>query len=379
MRVMHVITDLTTGGAQMMLLKLLSSQSADSQPAVVSLADEGSLGPQISALGVRVCSLGLRRSAPNPFRALALRGMTRRILPEIIQGWMYHGNMMASLAGFWSKKKVPVLWNIRQTLYDIRSERRMTAAVIRLNARRSQTPAAIIYNSRTSAEQHETFGFQAAKRVLIPNGFDCEIFRPDRDAHKQVRAEFGVSPDAVMVGLIARYHPMKDHVGFLRAASLVVSHNPNVYFLLAGKGVSLREPALEKAVAEHRLRDKVFLLGERSDVPRLTAALDIACSASAWGEGFSNAIGEAMSCGVPCVVTDIGDSAHIVGDSGLTVAPRSPEALAEAIDRLIEIGQDQRQKLGERARRRIESEFSLSAVVRRYEDLYRTLVSDRQS
>jgi len=374
-RILHVTTDLTIGGAQMMLLKLLAGQTSDFQAAVVSLADQGAIGPRISDLGMPVHTLGLRRSAPNPFRTLALRRMTRDFAPDIIQGWMYHGNLMASLAGYWSKKKVPVLWNIRQTLYDIRAERRMTAAVIRLGARLSEIPAGIIYNSKASAQQHEAFGFQAAKRVLIPNGFDCEKFRPDPGALRQIRAEFGIGPDAVLIGLIARYHPMKDHAGFLRAAGFVARRYPNAYFLLAGTGVTRKEPILADCLAQNALDNRAFLLEERSDIPHLTAALDIACSASAWGEGFSNAIGEAMSCAVPCVVTDIGDSSCIVGDTGLTVAPRSPEAFADAICNLIEAGSVRRRQLGEQARKRIETEFSLRAIVQQYEFLYRSFLT----
>lgn len=357
-----------------MLLKMLSIQSPDFQSAVVCLAGEGPIGSRIRMLDIPVHNLGLRREAPNPFRALKLRGITRTLAPHIIQGWMYHGNVMASLAGYWSVNKAPVLWNIRQALYDIRAERRMTAGVIRMGARKSASPAVIIYNSETSAQQHEAFGFRAEKRVLIPNGFDSQLFRPNPEARQQICAELGIGNHAVIVGLIARYHPVKDHESFLRAAGLVAREHPNVYFLLAGPGVTREEPVLAKAVADNRLQDRVFLLGERSDIPHVTAALDIACSAS-WAESFSNAIGEAMACGVPCVVTDVGESAHIVGATGLCVAPRDPGALATAIGQLISAGPDCRQERGRAARLRIEDDFSLPAVVRRYEDLYRRQLS----
>lgn len=374
-RIMHVITDLTTGGAQMMLLKMLSGHGPGFQSTVVCLAAEGPIGSRISMLDIPVHNLGLRRGAPNPFRALKLRGITRTFAPHIIQGWMYHGNVMASLAGYWSVNRVPVLWNIRQALYDIRAERRMTATVIRIGARRSDSPTVIIYNSETSAQQHEAFGFRAEKRVLIPNGFDCERFRPNPEARQQVRAELGIGNDGVIVGLIARYHPVKGHDSFLRAARRVARQYRNVHFLLAGTGVTREEPALSKAVADNQLQDRVFLLGERSDIPRVTAALDIACSASC-AESFSNAIGEAMACGVPCVVTDVGESAHIVGNTGACVAPRDPGALATAIGQLIGAGRDCRQERGRAARQRIEDNFSLPVVVRRYEDLYRKQLSD---
>ncbi len=370
MRIMHVITGLDTGGAEMMLLKLLSGRSQEFEPVVVSLTNEGTIGPRISQLDIPVYCLGLGRAIPNPIRALSIVPLARRFRPHLIQGWMYHGNLMASLARLSLHMRVPVLWNIRQTVYDLSLERGLTAHVIRLGARLSRRPAAIIYNSQTSAAQHEALGYDATKRVVIPNGFDCQVLRPDEGARADVRKELGVDNDTVLVGLIARYHPMKDHAGFLRAAGRIARSHPAVRFVLAGPGVSGEQPALVKLIAEPELQDRTFLLGERSDIPRLTAALDIACSASAWGEGFSNSIGEAMACGVPCVVTDVGDSAYLAGDAGLVVPSREPETLARAICQLIEAGPAGRRQLGDAARRRVESEFSLSAIVERYESLY---------
>jgi glycosyltransferase involved in cell wall biosynthesis len=372
MRVMHVITGLSTGGAETMLLKLLSAASGSMEHVVVSLGDEGTIGPRIAALGVPVHCLGLRRNAPNPFRALSILPLARRIGPQLIQGWMYHGNLMASMAALALRHKPPVLWNIRQTVYDLRRERWLTAKFIRLGARLSSRPAAIIYNSQTSATQHESLGYGAEKRVIIPNGFDCQLLRPDEAARKAVRTELGIADDTVLVGLVARYHPMKDHVGFLQAAAMIARSYPQTRFVLAGAGVSSTQPELVKAIQQNELWDCVMLLGERSDIPRLNNAFDIGCSASAWGEGFSNSIGEAMACGVPCAVTDVGDSAYIVADTGLVSPPRAPEALAKAIAGLIEIGRSGRQQLGTKARQRIETEFSLPAIVRRYEGLYLT-------
>jgi glycosyltransferase involved in cell wall biosynthesis len=378
MRVMHVITGLSTGGAETMLLKLLSAASQRMEHVVVSLGDEGTIGPRIAALGVPVHCLGLKRNAPNPFRALSILPLAQRIAPQLIQGWMYHGNLMASLAAVALRKTAPrnvlgqkpVLWNIRQTVYDLRRERWLTAKLIRQGARLSSGPAAIIYNSQTSASQHEELGYRAEKRVIIPNGFDCQVLRPDEAARKAVRAELGITDDTVLVGLVARYHPMKDHVGFLKAAALVVQSHPQTRFVLVGAGVSSTQPELAEGIQQNELGDRVILLRERSDIPRLNNAFDIGCSASAWGEGFSNSIGEAMACGVPCAVTNVGDSAYIVADTGFVAPPHAPEALAEAIGRLIEIGQPGRQQIGAKARKRIETEFSLSAIVEKYENLY---------
>lgn len=370
-RILHVITTLRTGGAETMLLKLLSARSQDWSPAVVSLEDRGTLGERIEQLGIPVHALGLKGGLPNPLRALSILPLVWRLRPQVIQGWMYHGNLVASVAQSALSGPVPVVWNVRMRLDTLGAESRLTATTIRLGALFSRGPVAIIYNSRAAAAQHEAIGYYAAHRTLIPNGFDCRVFRPDERAREEVRARLGMAREAVLVGLIARFHPVKDHANFLQAASRVAQAHPEARFLLAGTGVTGEQPALQKLVAEHGLQDRVFLLGERSDVPRLTAALDIACSSS-WNEGFSNTVGEAMACGVPCVATGIGDTnAELIADTGLVLPPRDPGALAQAILRLIDAGAERRQQLGRAARQRIESEFSLPSIARRYEDLYK--------
>ena len=337
---------------------------------MVSLGSAATIGPRISELGIPVHAVGVRDSR-NPFRLLSLVPLVRRINPHLIIGWMYHGNLAASLAAVAAPGHVPVFWNIQQSLYDISSERHPTAALIRLGVPVSRQPSAIIYNTLVGAQQHEAFGYCSTKRIIIPTGFDYLQFRPDADVRRQVRAELGLSEDAVLIGLIARYHPMKDHAGFLKAASLVVRSRPEVRFLLSGMRVNSNEPVFRNLLREHNLENRVLLLGERKDMPRITAALDIACSASAWGEGFSNAVGEAMACGVPCVVTDVGDSAYLVSDTGLAVPPRQPEAFAKALSQLVSGGSSWRQQLGQAARQRIETEFSLASVASRYEEIYR--------
>ncbi|HEY6252380.1 MAG TPA: glycosyltransferase [Candidatus Angelobacter sp.] len=378
-RVLHVITGLASGGAEMMLLKLLSARNKDFDPMVITLDhSERQLEPAISRLGVPVCCLGMRRWLPSPMAALTLRRIMQGFRPHVIQGWMPHGNLMASLAGAASRAHVPVLWNIRMSLSEARAEPIRTRAIIRLGAFLSWHPKAIIYNSQSGARQHEAAGYRTTKRVFIPNGFDCQVFQPDENARRKVRGDLGLPEDAFLVGIVARNHPMKDHECFLRAAARVMSRYPRTRFLLIGNGVTAEDARLSKAIAELRLEKNVFLLGQRTDIPRQTAALDVACSSSFWGEGFSNSIGEAMACGIPCVATDVGDNAYVVADTGLIVPPRRPEAFAHALTQLIEAGDEHRRKLGFLARQRIEENFSLATIVRRYEELYRSQISNSE-
>jgi glycosyltransferase involved in cell wall biosynthesis len=372
-RVAHVITGLTMGGAEMSLYRMLSATTGTGVGAVViSMLDKGVLGPAIEALGVRVYEIGMRRGLPTPGAVRRLARALRSSRPDVVQGWMYHANVAASVVTRLARLNVPVLWNVRHALDDLASERRSTRRMIALSGKLSASPRQIVYNSLASARQHEAHGFAASKSVVIGNGFDLAQFAPDDLARRRIRGELSLAPDAPVVGLLARDHPVKDHATFLRAASLVAAEVPDARFVLAGRGVDSDNVRLTTLVTELGLGGRVRLLGERGDVPAIMAAVDVMVSSS-WTEAFPNVVGEAMACGVPCVVTDVGDSSWIVGDTGRVVAPRRPEALAAAVQGLLSLPPAERRQLGLAARKRVEREFSLGTVGRRYEDLYRSV------
>lgn len=371
--IVHIITGLNTGGAEMMLYKILSCTNLSVfNPVVISLMGHGPMSERIQELAIPVYSIDMSRGRPTPAALWRLVRLVRKLQPYLIQGWMYHGNLAALLAAYLMPKRVPVLWNIRQSLYDLNAEKRLTAVIIRLGAWLSSKPQKIIYNSQVSAEQHEIIGYAADKRLIIPNGFDCDKFKPSVSARLWLRQLLGLKKDTLLIGLIGRFHPMKDHVNFIHASARLVARYPEVHFVLAGRDVDKSNIILMKTVHETGLENNVHLLGERTDIAEITAGLDIA-SSSSWGEGFPNVIGEAMACGVPCVVTDVGDSSWIVGNTGLVVPPRDPGALSDAWAKLIEMGAERRVNLGQKARQRLIKHFSLPRIVYQYEKVWRNM------
>jgi glycosyltransferase involved in cell wall biosynthesis len=204
---------------------------------------------------------------------------------------------------------------------------------------------------------------------MIPNSFDTECFRPDTGARRG-RAELGISDDAVALLLPARYDAMKDHANFLAAAAKLAGRHPEAQFALAGTGAEPGNRELSEAIAAHGLGERIRLLGERRDIEALYPAFDIVTLSSAFGEGFPNVLGEAMACGVPCVATDIGDAAAIIGDCGIVVPARNPEALAAGWQRVMGLGAEGHEALGARARARIVEHYDLAAVLARFEVLY---------
>lgn len=376
-QILHLITDLDMGGAEKMLYNLLSKTNRQRfKPIVLSLIDRGIWGDHISALGIPVHSLKMESSKPTPAAIWRLLRIVHQLQPDLIQGWMYHGNLAAQLTKIFNFKSVPIIWNIRHSIYSLSYEKPSTAAVIKILASLSNFSEKIIYNSNISATQHKQLGYATTKTKVIPNGFDTKVFMPSVEAGIGVRAELGLPDNTFLIGRISRYHPMKDFGNFLRAAAFLLKKYPDIHFLMAGSEVNLENQTLSEIMNELKIAEHIHLLGERQDIPRLTAALDIASTSSYFGEAFPNVIGEAMSCCVPCTVTDVGDSAFIVGDTGKVVPPKDSQALANAWKELIDIGIDGRQALGKAARERIITYFSLESVVNEYEKLYETAFSN---
>src|SRR5882724_3688140 len=352
-RIIHIINDLSIGGAEMMLYKLLSELNRERfDPVVVSLRNRGLLNRRIESLGVPVYSVAMRLALPTPTSCWRLIRLIRRLKPDLIQGWMYHGNLAAQIAGAFASRTVTVVWNVRQSLHGLNYEKRSTAIVIKLGALLSSLPARVIYNSKSAAAQHGVMGYQLQNGVVIPNGFITKLFTPSLEARRSVRTELGVAEDVLLIGLVGRYHPVKDHENFLRAAALLLRSHPDVQFVLCGEKVNWINPALCSLIDELKLAERVHLLDQRQDMPRITAALDIATSSSR-AESFPNVIGEAMSCGVPCVVTDVSDLVWIVGETGRIVPPRNARALADGMRDLVEMGSEGRAILGKSARERV--------------------------
>jgi glycosyltransferase involved in cell wall biosynthesis len=375
-KILHIINDLSIGGAEIMLLRLLSHKSRERfEPSVLSLMDQGPLRARIEELGIPVYTAGMKPGRPTPASIWRLVRLARQIKPHLIQGWLYHGSLAAQLAGLSISRKVPVLWSIHCSIYSLKFEKKLTAAVMRLCAPFSKLAAKIVFVSGTSQAQHKQLGYSTRRSCVIPNGIDTKLFSPSEEARASVRKELGLPSKALLIGVIGRYHAMKDHANFLRAAAEIAKGHPHVHFLLGGREVDRDNRALAELIEELCLQPRTHLLGERSDIARLVAALDIFALSSGYGESFPIIVGEAMSCGVPCVVTDVGDSAGMVGETGRVVPPRDHRALAAACEGLLRIGREGRLALGEAARSRMATLFSLSSIVARYEELYLSSVA----
>jgi glycosyltransferase involved in cell wall biosynthesis len=376
-RVAHVVPDLALGGAEMALLRLLEGlDRARFSSLVVTLRDGGALVARARIAGAAVVSLGMRTRMPSPRTVARLGAGLRAFAPDVLQGWMYHGNVAASVGARLVGERPAVAWNVRQSLASLAHERPTTRLLIRASARLSRQVDCIVSNARSSAAQHAALGFAARRMEIIPNGFDPARFRPSTAARDALRAELGLSRDVLLAGMVARVHAVKRHDLFLAAVAAAARAGRDVHAVLVGSGADAASPALARLVADAGVARRVHLLGERDDVEHLLPALDLLVSASGWAEGFPNVVGEAMACGVPCLVTDTGDCAEIVGDAGVVVPAGDRARLAAALLELLCLPADERARLGARARQRVAAEFTLASCVARYASLYASLAED---
>jgi glycosyltransferase involved in cell wall biosynthesis len=377
-RVTHLITDLAVGGAELMLARLVRKAMAGRIDAsVISLGSIGPIGEELRSAGVPVFGLEMKPGRLTPLALGRLVRILRRLQPQVLQTWLYHADMCGLLAG--TLAHVPnIAWNIRCAELDPRDHSRFLPPLLRTLAFASRWPAVVICNSNAGQRAHERLGYRPRRWEVIPNGFDTEVFRPRPEARQQVHAQLGVAENIRVVGVLGRFHPMKDHATFLRAANIVCHSHADVHFVAAGRSVSNNSALLEMR-REMRLTNLVHLLPERNDAAQFLAGLDVSVSSS-YGEAFPNVVAEAMACGTPTVATDVGDSASIVGDAGFVVPPRNPEALAASISKVLGLDGQTRAALSTAARSRIVAQFSLDHTASCYAHLYTQLArSDRSS
>lgn len=375
-RLCLIITGLSTGGAETMLFKLL--QGLDRQrfmPEVISLTTLGEIGPRLQAMGIPVTAMGMRPWAPNARRFWALVQHMRRSAPDVVHTWMYHADLLGGLAARLAGVRA-LTWGIHHSNLDPQHNKRATLLVIKACAWLSRwVPRGILTCSEQARRVHVTAGYCVDKMTLITNGYDLTSFVPDATAGSAVRSELGLASDTPLVGVVARDDPLKNHLGFVQAAAAVRVQLPHCHFVLAGQGIDPGNKALGQAISNAGLQSHMHLLGRRDDVPRIMAALDVLASPS-HGEAFPNVLGEAMACEVPCVVTDVGDSADIVGDTGRVVAAGDMDDMARQLLAVLQMPADQRRALGARARARVQERYELGEVIRRYENFYSELLRD---
>jgi glycosyltransferase involved in cell wall biosynthesis len=362
LQLVFLIRSLEAGGAERQLVKLVELlDKSVFNITVLTYYDGGALAPEIDAVrGVTRMAVGKsgRRDVVRFFARLIRT--VRRLRPDVVHGYMPDANALAWVAGRVCGARV--VWGLRASDVDFRHYRFLSGALFKLAAWVSPYADLIIANSDSGRRFHTEHGYSSGRMIVIPNGIDLDRFRRDEDARRRLRLAWDVPPDGFVVGSVARLDPMKDHETYLEAAAILSRRIPDSRFVIAGDGPQETKRRLADMADRLGIANSVMWLGTRMDMPAVYSAFDVAVSSSAFGEGFSNTLGEAMACEVPCVTTDVGDGAAIVGDTGRVVPRRNPDRLAEG---LAEMAVCDRVRLGKEARSRIQRLYGADALARR--------------
>ena len=343
-RVCHVITSLSEGGAEAVLYRLCTYDKQN-QHTVISLMDSGIYGPLLEASGITVYCLGMPRGRVTFTGIWRLWRLLRSERPDVVQTWMYHADLIGGIVA--RLARIPtVCWGIRHGNLDPVKTARSTILTVRVCAWLSHwLPDAIVSCSVQAAAIHQTLGYAREKFTIIPNGYNLVELAPDSEVRAQLRREWGINDKTILLGMLARYDPQKDHASLVNALRLVKHKKASFQCVLVGAEINANNHELCRLIESQGIKDNVLLLGPRRDIPGIMNALDIHVLSSSFGEAFPNVLAEAMACGTPCVTTDVGDAALIVGDTGWVVPPSNSELLANAISEAIAETQDIR-KMG---------------------------------
>ncbi|NYT76913.1 glycosyltransferase [Alcaligenaceae bacterium] len=373
MKILHVITGLHNGGAEGALYRLVAFDiQRGNHHIVVSLMDRGIYARRLEEVGANVYCLSMPRGRVTLSGLVQLYRIIKEVKPDTVQTWMYHsdliGGTIARLAGVRS-----VVWGIRHANLDPSKNSRMSLRIVKVCSQFSHLiPKKIVSCSVSATAVHQAIGYRADKFVTIPNGYALDVFKPNESVRTSLRSTLKIPPDTFVTGMVARFHEQKDHLNLLMALKLFrESNTENFICILAGTAMSSDNDLLMQQIEEAGLLGQIKLLGPRNDIPAIMASLDLHILSSV-GEAFPNVLAEAMACGTPCVSTDVGDAALILGEYGWIVPAQNSHALCFAIQtaRSYHLNKIAWRLLQQNCRAHILTNFELAKMAKSYRDVW---------
>ncbi|OQX06984.1 MAG: hypothetical protein BWK73_29325 [Thiothrix lacustris] len=376
MKILHIIIGLNVGGAENSLKRLIETHKDNQnyQHCVISLTTIGKIGEQLQASGIEVKALGMTSAFSVPITLWRLIKSISYINPDIVHTWMYHADLLGGLAAYFTQKKV--IWSIRNTHVAVGSgTAKTTKHIMQLCAKLSyKIPSKIICVANAAKVSH--YKYNNEKMIIIPNGYAIDaIQKTAKNTQKEkYPAELNIRNDRLIIGSIGRFNDYKDFPTFIKAANILLASQQDIQFLLIGRDIDSNNKTLMSLINDTINPNAFILLGERNNIPELLSLMDIFCLHSI-SEGFPNVLGEAMCIGLPCVTTDVGDAALMVGEHGSIVPHSNPEKLAAALQVMIDQTPQERTNIGQALSQRIRNHYSIANVQKAYETLYHEVVN----
>ena len=373
MKILIIIDSLEVGGAEVFLEDLTEQLIQRHEIEIVTLSSIGVIGNRMIRSGIKVTNFHFNSSI-LPFRQfLLLYQHIHQTKPDIVHTWMYFSNFLGGIAAFLARVK-NILWSIHNFNISKGFLKKRTIFILKISAYLAYLiPKKIIFCSEESLKAHHKIRYPKNKLEFIPNAIDVRKFIFSYQDRTHVRSELKISQESMCIGMIGRYDPVKNQAGFIEAASLILNQKPDTYFFIAGRGVDTNNKTLINLITSRGLENNFFLLGERGDVNKLLCAMDIFVLPS-FGEAFPISLCEAMSCGIPCVASNVGDVKFILGNERLLIKPGDVRELTDKILEIISLTYPEREVIGSELKKRVKEKFTIESVSRTYSKLYNEFI-----
>jgi glycosyltransferase involved in cell wall biosynthesis len=373
MKIVHIITSLDDGGAEHTLYKICKYDKKNKH-IVISLKGSGKYSRLLKKIKIKVYSINMRKEFSLFFKFLLMKKLLIFLKPDIVQTWLVHGDFIGGIVARLAGIKY-IVWNIRYSNLELDMVKFTTIIIIKILSKLSSLiPKFIIINSKRAKKIYEIQGYNKSKLKFIPNGFDLSILKPNNTKKIKFKKKVKVNEKIPLIGTVARYDPRKDHANLIKAISILKSKKINFLCVLAGNNINESNTDLISIINKFKVQDRIKLLGQNKNIPELMSGLDIYVQSSS-SEGFPNVVAEAMSCKTPCVVTNVGDAALIVGDTGWVVPPKNPPALARSLKIAISNIKFNNWKLRcSQARLRIKKNFDIINMINSYNKVWKNVL-----
>ncbi len=372
MKVLHIITGLSDGGAEAVLYRLCLFDK-EHDHVVISLQNEDKYGPLIKDLGIDVYTLDFLNGKVRILGLVKLFRLIKKLKPDVIQTWMYHADFVGGIVGRIAGIK-NIVWGVHHTTLVKEKSKSSTILIARINAFISNfVPKKIIYCASKSREVQESIGFNKSRGEVIANGYDVASFNQNDSLGKAFKDELNISSETFLIGHVGRYNPQKDHQTLFESLSILKQKHLKFNALIIGTNLDNNNKELVEMLNKADLNDCVHLLGKRSDIPSVMNGIDLFVLSSAFGEAFPNVLNESMACGTPCVATDVGDSASIIGNTGWIASAQKSDTIAEAMIKAFEEKHSNKNLWLQRkkdCRKRIVENFSIEKMIKRYKKVW---------
>ncbi len=367
-KIVHIISGLKSGGAERSLFNVCNSNISDYfKQSVICLGDKAIYGDKLEKLGVEVYYLNFKNNN-KLYASLNFKNIIKKLSPDIVQGWMTHGNFASVLAYFILAGRPSLFWNIRQTVYKLKHEYILTRFLFLINILLSRIPNGIISNAKISIRQLIKFGYKIDSFILIPNGFDTNYWKPNHNLRQIERNKLKFNDNDFVLGYVGRYHPMKNIKLLLESFQKLSQHNSKVKLVIVGQNLN-NYNINEKSIIEMIPQNQILIIDNTEDVKKYYNIFDLLILCSAWGEGFPNVLGEAMSSELCCISTPVGDTPDILEDVGYLVPLDDVDFLIEKVKNCMDIPEELN-KLGRKARIKILNQYSMEKTINSYLNIY---------